>query len=123
MSTTLEKLRKAVNKLNIQELELEKFFQLSNDLLCIATIDGKIIKANKKFTDLTGYSSTELISLDKLGLVCDEDKFNAAEFCKLDEETKMVICIKDKNDNCLKVEWSKSKPDERGYIYVIGRLI
>ncbi len=53
--------------------ELQMFFDLAPDLLCIAGLDGSFRKVNKAFTRVLGYSSSELISRPFLELIHPED--------------------------------------------------
>jgi PAS domain S-box-containing protein len=41
--------------------ELDRFFRLSQDLLCIATTDGTLVRLNPKWSDVLGYPVEELI--------------------------------------------------------------
>ncbi|MGY5851461.1 PAS domain-containing protein [Salegentibacter sp. F14] len=44
------------------ELDLEPFFSLSHDFLCIAGFDGYFRKINPAFINLMGYTEEELFS-------------------------------------------------------------
>ncbi len=44
-----------------REEELESFFSVNLDLLCIASLDGKLLKMNKQWEILLGYTQEELL--------------------------------------------------------------
>ncbi len=53
--------------------ELENFFSVSLDLLCITDLDGKFIKVNKAWEDILGYSVAELNNFRYLDFVHPDD--------------------------------------------------
>jgi PAS domain S-box-containing protein len=55
------------------ETELNKIFNLSSDLICIASIDGKFIKLNPAFELLLGYSEQELLTVSFFDLLHPDD--------------------------------------------------
>ena len=60
-------LRRAAN-------DLEKFFELSLDLFCIAGLDGFFRRVNANFSRVLGYSETELLARPFLEFVHPEDR-------------------------------------------------
>ena len=56
-----------------QALELERFFSINLDLLCIASLEGNCIKTNKAWEDILGYSSEQLKGRNLLDFVHSED--------------------------------------------------
>ncbi len=55
------------------EQELEDFFSLNLDLLCIADTEGNFIKINNSWSDILGYSTKELYKRKFLDFVHPED--------------------------------------------------
>jgi len=51
----------------------ERFFNYSNELMCIASLDGKFLHINDAFVDLLGYSREQLLTRPFLDLVHPED--------------------------------------------------
>src|SRR4029079_17677648 len=64
----------------------EKFFSLSPDLLCVATITGYFERVNPAFTQLLGYSEYELLSEPFINFIHPADINNTQ--LELDKLTK-----------------------------------
>lgn len=58
----------------IKSEDLERFFSLNLDLLCIADTDGNFIKVNKEFERVLGYTEDELLSKKFIEFVHTKDK-------------------------------------------------
>ena len=54
--------------------QLERFFTMSGDLLCIATFDGYFTRVNASWHRILGYSTTELMAQPFIDLVHHEDR-------------------------------------------------
>lgn len=65
-----------------QALELERFFSVNLDLLCIVDMEGKFIKLNKAWDDILGYSSEELKGHNILEFIHPEDIESTIESLK-----------------------------------------
>jgi PAS domain S-box-containing protein len=66
------------------EGELERFFDLSDDLLCIASFDGYFTRVNPAFEQTLGWSADALLREPILGLVHPDDReATAAELASL----------------------------------------
>ncbi len=62
-----------ITDLKTSNEELERFFILALDLLCIADIDGNFLKVNKSWSDLLGYTTEELTQSKFMDFVHPED--------------------------------------------------
>lgn len=60
-------------ELILKTRELETFFSVSLDMMCIASIDGHFIKINKAFTRILGYTPEELIERPFFDFLHPED--------------------------------------------------
>jgi PAS domain-containing protein len=54
--------------------ELDHFFKISADLLCIANHKGYFVKVSPAWSELLGYSESELLSQPYLNFVHPEDR-------------------------------------------------
>lgn len=56
-----------------QSLELERFFSISLDLLCITDLKGILLKVNQAWEDILGYSQDQLVHSNFLNLIHPDD--------------------------------------------------
>jgi len=61
------------------EEELDRYFQMSLDLLCIATVDGHFKRLNPAWQQTLGFTTEELLGRHYLSFVHPEDKAESAE--------------------------------------------
>lgn len=66
-------INESLEKLRQTKVELEDFFNISLDLLCIANVDGKFIRVNKAWEDILGYPVKDLEQKRFLDFVHPED--------------------------------------------------
>lgn len=114
-----------VTELITQVRQLETFFNLASDLLCIIGMDGNFKQINPAITKILGYSQTELIGQSFLNLVHPQDQIQT-----LEELAKLVTgkaitrwknrCLcQDGYYKCL--EWQIASTNQLGLIYAIAR--
>lgn len=82
---------RAEEKILQQQEELQNFFNVNLDLLCIADLDGNFIKVNKEWEQLLGYSVEELERSKFLDYVHPDDMEATLENMKQLEADKPVI--------------------------------
>lgn len=71
--------------------ELERFFSVNLDLLCIADTDGNFIKTNRAWSDILGYSPDELNNRKFLDFVHPDDMNATLEaMTKLSDQEKVL---------------------------------
>ena len=107
--------------------ELDRFFNLSGDMLCIARVDGYMERVNPAFAKTLGHSEAEMLSKPFLDFVHWEDREStAAEIEKLSKGsitngfTDRFLC----SDGSYKwLAWTGIPVPDEGLIYAIARDI
>jgi len=105
--------------------ELERFFSVNLDLLCIADIDGNLLKVNSEWINVLGYSREYLEKSKFLDFVHPDDIPNTLEaMSKLSQQHEVVDFVnryRAKNDEYRYIEW-RSHPYGK-IIYAAARDI
>lgn len=108
-----------------QALELERFFSVNLDLLCIVSLEGKFIKTNKAWEEILGRSSEELKGSNILDIVHPDDIPKTMESLKKlqdgGEVTKFINRCINRQGSYSYIEW-RSTPYEN-LIYAAARDI
>lgn len=79
--------KKAEDELREKKTELENFFNVALDLLCIADTDGNFIKVNKSWENILGYRASALEGVKFLDFVHPDDlQPTLDEMAKLSEQ-------------------------------------
>ena len=114
-----------ISKRKLAERELDQFFSMSLDLLCIAGMDGRFKRLNPAFERVFGYSREELLQRPFLELVHPEDRgATVAEMVGLRTGRRTLhfenrwIC---KDGSIRWIDWSASPVPEEGLIYAAAR--
>lgn len=110
---------------NTNKHELESFFDVALDLLCIADTDGNFIKVNKAWEEILGYSTEELEQSKFLDFVHPEDLDTTlktmAELEKQEQVINFVNRYRTKDGSYRYIEW-RSYPQGK-VIYAAARDI
>ncbi|WKY48778.1 PAS domain S-box protein [Eubacteriaceae bacterium ES3] len=100
---------KTVHALTEKTNELERFFSVNLDLLCIANTKGEFIKVNKSWEDILGYSSPELEGRSYYDFVHPDDLEETIEVTKqlenLNEVDNFVNRYRVKDGSYKYIEW------------------
>lgn len=126
----LELLSKEVMTLIVQkklkeELSFfEKLFKYSNDVICMAGIDGYFKKVNPAFQTLLGWRSEELSQKPFIDFVHPDDReFTRQEFSKM-EAGEVTVNFHNrflsKNDTYLSLKWAVTPDFTTGILYCIA---
>lgn len=107
------------------EEQLERFFALSPDLLCVASLDGRFLKVNQAWEGVLGFTEDELVSVPFLDFVHPDDV--AATLAAMDDlsESRPVISFENryrtKSGDFRWMQWNANPVVERGLIYAVAR--
>lgn len=114
-----------VTKEYMQDLEIEGFFNVNIDLLCVADVEGRFIKVNKAFEQVLGYPIEELEGKNFTSLIHIEDVPSTVKTLnKLRNQnaiSKYVNRVRRIDGMYRYIEWH-SQPNGK-YIYASGRDI
>lgn len=114
-----------ISKEKTQLEELNNFFELSLDFLCIADMDGHLVKANKAWEEVLGYTNEELIRTKYLDFVHPDDVPGTREVMnRLNEQNPVVNFTnryRAKDGSYHWIEWS-SRPQGK-LVYAAARDI
>ena len=107
--------------------EINNFFNISADILCIYDYFGKILKTNLSFERILGYTLEEVNSKSLINLVHPEDREITIEFLKNSLKGSNTDLLENRlwqKDNTYKwFEWNLVLDKNRKLIYTIGRDI
>ncbi|MES2592466.1 MAG: PAS domain S-box protein [Bacteroidota bacterium] len=114
-------------KKNIEKDKLEKLFDLSLDMICIASSDGYFKKINPAFTSTLGWSTEELKENPFVNFIHPDDvQSTIDEVKKLSKGIKTVDFenrFRTKSGEYLSIAWVANPDEHTGEIFSIGRNI
>ena len=88
LQSEIEERKRIEEALQIKTTELENFFSVALDLLCIADDAGNFIKVNKSWEDVLGYSAAELECKKFLEFVHPDDVPSTLD---------IMVCLREQN--------------------------
>lgn len=107
------------------EEELVRFFDLSLDLFCIASVRGYFWRLNENFTRTLGYSHGELTAKPFLDFVHPDDRPNSLnEIIRLSRGEPTIQFInryRHRDGHYVSLEWTARSVSEEGVIYAVAR--
>lgn len=116
-----------ITKVKEIELELNSFFSLVPDLICIVSINGTFVKVNRSWEKVLGYSEMELLSKSAEELIHPEDlEFTRNECRKLMDgkaSIEFVNRYRHKNGYYKFLEWRVVPSPDRKDLYAAARSI
>lgn len=114
-------------KQNEERVKLEKLFNYSLDLICIAGTDGYFKKINPRFMKILGYTEEELLTTSFLDLVHEEDKAKTVlELEKLangENTLNFENRFVKKDESYVTLNWLANPDADTGELYAIARDI
>ena len=109
------------------EQDLIRFFDLSLDLFCIASIDGYFLRVNHNFPRLLGYTAAELTSQPYVEFVHPEDRVQTgAEVVRLAGGMpclQFVNRYRHQHGHYIWLEWNALTIHEERVIYAVARNV
>ena len=107
------------------EDELERFFALTNDLLCVARSDGYFVRVNPAFERVLGYTAAELTSRSFLDLVHPDDvDATLAELEGLARGAKSIAFenrYRRRDGEYRWLQWNGIPDYDHGVVYAVAR--
>jgi PAS domain S-box-containing protein len=105
--------------------ELETFFRLSPDLLCVATLDGHFLRLNPAWTDVLGFSEAELLASPFIDFVHPDDRAASLEAVAALTAGSSLINFENRyraRDGSYRwLEWVAAPSVDQGVIYGAAR--
>ena len=86
-----EKVIERTAELNLKTRELEEFFSVSPDLLCIANLDGKLLKVNSAWEQLLGISRKKIEHKNFINFIHPDDIETTKDAIKYLGKKKEII--------------------------------
>lgn len=109
------------------ERELDRFFDVSLDLLCIAGLDGHFKRLNPAFERVLGYSMEELLSIPFIDMIHPDDRAMTREEVEKLQQGLTTTYFENrylrKDGSTRWIAWTASPVPEEGLIYAAGRDI
>ncbi|AFL85143.1 PAS domain S-box [Belliella baltica DSM 15883] len=109
------------------EYELNLFFDLSPDLLCIAGFDGYFKKINQSFVKTLGYTEEEILSISYNDFTHPEDKGSTQSTVKKLSDGNNITYYesryKTKSGKYIWLAWTSTPLLEEGLIFAIAKDI
>lgn len=123
--TYLDERERIEQRLHETSEELERFFTLSLDLLCIADMQGRFLRLNLAWETTLGYPLAELVGRSFLDFVHPDDMTaTLSAMSRLETEKKDVLGFTNRyrcKDGAYRwIEWH-SKPFQQTLIYAVAR--
>lgn len=107
--------------------DYELFFELSPDLLCIASYDGYFKKVNSSVSKALGYSMEELYSRPINDFVHPEDKFTTARVREQLHQSKPLLNFENryltKTGETVWLSWTSMPVDSQKVVFAIAKNI
>jgi len=109
------------------EQDLCRFFEISKDLFCIASLDGYFKRVNSNFSNVLGYSDHDLVSKPFIQFIHPEDVPETLEAVKTLAAGKAVAEFRNRyrdiNDRFRWFEWTAKSIPEDNIIFAVARVI
>jgi PAS domain S-box-containing protein len=107
------------------EREVERIFDLSLDLLCIAGLDGHFKRVNPAFERTLGYTIEQLLSQPLLDFVHPDDRARTVDAMEMLERGEKLVQFENRymcsDDSVRWLQWSVRPMPDEGLLYAAAR--
>ncbi len=107
------------------ESDLCRFFDLSLDLFCIATMDGYLQRVNSNFPRVLGYDTRKLVSQPFLDFVHPDDVADTMRVMEDLTNGKPVVRFRNRyrhdDGHFIQLEWTAQAILDEGHIFAVAR--
>ncbi|TYP70443.1 sensor histidine kinase [Aquimarina intermedia] len=108
-----------------EKLPYKTLFEISQDLIAIANIDGYFKKLNPRWMTTLGYTEKEMLGRPFINFVHPEDRLKTDEVAQKQKKGLTVSKFENryltKNGDIIYLEWNATIVDETGDIFAIAR--
>jgi PAS domain S-box-containing protein len=105
--------------------DLDRFFQLSLDLFCIATFDGYFVRVNPAWQTVLGFSEEEMRASPFMDFVHPDDKEETVKAFSVVTSGERVIGFENryraKDGSYKRLQWTSSPFVHQGLTYAVAR--
>ncbi|WP_161604241.1 protein kinase domain-containing protein [Roseiconus nitratireducens] len=107
------------------ESDMDRFFELSLDLFCIAGFDGVFKRINSNFPRVLGYTEHDLISRPFIDFVHQDDRAKTMAVMAVLLDGKPVVRFRNRywtaNGHCKTLEWTAKAILDEQIIFAVAR--
>jgi nitrogen fixation negative regulator NifL len=111
----------------LERKQLQAFFTLSDDMMCVVSANGHFTKVNPAFMKFSGYSESELLETPYLDFLFAEDRAKTESEILVALQNTGSYFIKTrfrcKDGVIRKLSWQLDSDAELGVLYAIGRYV
>jgi PAS domain S-box-containing protein len=105
--------------------DLEKLFQLSTDMLCVAGVDGRFRRVNPAFSRVLGWTSAELIAVPLTEFVHPDDRQRTLDEIAALEAGRTTLHFENryrcKDGSYRWLAWTSTPDIDAGVLYAVAR--
>jgi PAS domain S-box-containing protein len=110
-----------------EQFYFESFFQLSKDLICVASVDGYFKRVNPTFKDILGWDEAYLLSTSFHDLIHPDDVPTATQqlekFNHGLSADNLILRTRCKSGDYKHIQWVTTPEVKTGQLFAIGRDI
>ncbi|WP_146409605.1 protein kinase domain-containing protein [Allorhodopirellula heiligendammensis] len=105
--------------------DMNRFFELSPDMFCIADRNGFFVRVNDNFSRVLGYSTDELLSKPFIAFVHKDDVAQTIDQIKALNEGRPVIRFRNRyigsGGNHITLEWTAKSIEDEQLVFAVAR--